>query len=578
MKKFIAAAVLITIAGLGLRLFIALRLPTDEPDDGRLYARIATNVLDHRSYSIETEEPYSPTLIRVPGYPLFLAGVYSLFGHDNNRAVRVVQAVLDTITCWLIALLALAWAPVDWERNKRRRLLLIALAMAVCCPFPAIYVATILTETCTTLLATACALFASLALKSESRKKSAACCVMAGIAGGLATLFRPDSGLFVAAVGFTLALVGLSRVVRRRRSRVPAPDVPEGTPSQIFARTIVSGMMLTVGFALALAPWAIRNQRVIGVFQPIAPSQANMPGEFVPNGYIRWLRTWVDDVRYTELLEWPLDQDQIHIEKVPDYAFDSPEERERVAELLQQYNNPPSASPPPTVSVPDTKSQAPAIPPTQPASGQQSTSQTGSQTQPSVAATATDNQASDEADSQDDQPDEPDETQGPKPAVEMTPEVDAGFAELAAERIARHPVRYYFIVPLKRAAALWFDTHSQYYPFQGQLLPLSALDPDLHQQYWLPLFVCLTLLYTGLGFSGAWLLWRYKSSRAWLLMLALLIAPRLALLASMENPEPRYTVEFFAFVIAAGSLTMTGTIWSCVSKLARKRHSDSSPN
>lgn len=158
MKKFIAAAVLLTIAGLGFRLFIALCLPTDEPDDGRGYARIATNVLDHRSFSIETEEPYTPSFKRMPGYPLFIAGIYSLFGHDNNRAVRVVQAVLDTITCWLIALLAVAWAPAGWEQKKRRRLLIVALAMAVSCPFPAIYVATILTETCTTLLAAACAL------------------------------------------------------------------------------------------------------------------------------------------------------------------------------------------------------------------------------------------------------------------------------------------------------------------------------------------------------------------------------------------------------------------------------------
>jgi Dolichyl-phosphate-mannose-protein mannosyltransferase len=564
MKRFIAAAVLITIAGLGFRLFIALRLPTDEPDDGRLYARIATNVLDHRTYSIETEEPYPPTLIRVPGYPLFIAGVYLFFGRANNRAVRVAQAVLDTITCWLIALLALAWAPVGWERNKRRRLLLIALAMAVCCPFPAIYVATILTETCTTLLATACALFASLALKSESRKKSAASWVLAGIAGGLATLFRPDSGLFVAAVGFSLALVGLYRIVRWRRSKAPPPDVTGSTPGQILARTIVSGMMLTVGFALALAPWSIRNERVFGVFQPIAPAQANMPGEFVPNGYIRWLRTWVDDVKYTESLEWPLDQDQIHIEKVPDFAFDSAEERERVAGLLQQYNNPPSASPQQTVPAPDTKTQASAILPTQPAVDQPSTTKTGSQTQPSVASPpATDEQASDEVDSPDDRPDEPDEAEGPKPTVEMTPEVDAGFAELAAERIGRHPVRYYLIVPLKRAASLWFDTHSQYYPFQGQLLPLSELDTDLHQQYWLPLFMFLTLLYTALGFGGAWLVWRNKPSRAWLLMLALLIVPRLALLASMENPEPRYAVEFFAFVTAVGSVAMVN-IWDGV--------------
>ena len=170
MKRYIAAAVLLTIIGLGFRLFIALKWPSDEPDDGRLYARIAINILEHRSYSIETEEPYPPTFIRVPGYPLLLAGIYSLFGHENNRAVRVVQAVLDTITCWLIALLALAWAPHKTHRF-RRRLLLIALALAVFCPFPAIYVGTILTETCTILLATACALTGTLAIKTTNRAK-----------------------------------------------------------------------------------------------------------------------------------------------------------------------------------------------------------------------------------------------------------------------------------------------------------------------------------------------------------------------------------------------------------------------
>src|SRR6201995_2921227 len=105
-KKSLAVAVLLTLVALGFRLFIALRLPTDEPDDGRLYARIANNVLDHGVYSIATEEPYSPTYIRLPGYPLFLAAVYKTLGRDNNKAVRVIQAIVDTVTCWFIALLA----------------------------------------------------------------------------------------------------------------------------------------------------------------------------------------------------------------------------------------------------------------------------------------------------------------------------------------------------------------------------------------------------------------------------------------------------------------------------------------
>src|SRR5678815_3769849 len=95
-------ALLIVIA-LGFRLFIALRLPNDEPDDGRVYSQIARNMLEQHVYSIETQAPYTPTLIRLPGYPLFVAAIYAVFGHGNNTAVRVAQAMLDTITCALIA-------------------------------------------------------------------------------------------------------------------------------------------------------------------------------------------------------------------------------------------------------------------------------------------------------------------------------------------------------------------------------------------------------------------------------------------------------------------------------------------
>ena len=112
------------------------------------------------------------------------------------------------------------------------------------------------------------------------------------------------------------------------------------------------------------------------------------------------------------------------------------------------------------------------------------------------------------------------------------------------------------ILPLKRAATLWFDTHSQYYPFNGELLPLDDLDYDIHQQYWLPLFTALTWIYTLLGVVGVWVLWRSRdrNARRWLLLAALLIFLRLGFFATLENPEPRYTVEFFPFLcILAGA-------------------------
>jgi hypothetical protein len=284
-----------------------------------------------------------------------------------------------------------------------------------------------------------------------------------------------------------------------------------------------------------------------------------MPGEFVPTGYTRWLRTWVDDVKYTESMEFPLDVGQLHIEKAPDYAFDSPEEREQVAALLERYNNPAGGAAAQTqqqpAPAPDPKSQEP---------------NPGSKEQSEAASGSPDAEAPEEVESndEDEEEPEPDAEEASQPG-EMTPEIDAGFAEIARARIARHPLRYYLIVPLKRASSLWFDTHSQYYPFQGELLPLSALDADIHQQYWLPVFAFLTLFYTVLGLGGGWLLWREKRTRRWLLFLVLLIIPRLAFLSSLENPEPRYAVEFFVFVIAAGSLSFIDLIWDRLRKLSR---------
>ena len=538
MRRYIAIAFVLTFAGLGFRLYLALRLPNDAPDDGRLYARIAVNVLEHRGYSIDKEEPYSPTYIRVPGYPVFLAGVYALFGKDNNRAVRVAQAMIDTCTCWLIALLAVAWAPSSWSQEKRRRLKLIALGAAVCCPFPAIYVATILTETWTTFLATACALAASRAMKAASFANSAGLWALAGGSGGLATLCRPDSGLFVAAVGFALVIVAVYRVTRRPADQSSIADSLGYGSARVLKRAFAYGVLLTAGFCLALAPWAIRNARVFGVFQPIAPAEANMPGEFVPRGYMRWLKTWVDDVKYTETMEWSLDNDPIHVEQIPNSAFDSQDERERVARLLDRYNNADSQSQSPSPSETDVKkSEVPA--------GADSV----------VDPPDKDEDSGDEADSKDEtESDEPNQQE--QVAVEMTPDIDAGFAEIASERIARRPLRYYLTMPLRRAASLWFDTHSQYYPFSGELFPLSSLDREAHQQYWLPAFMILTLAYTFLGVAGVVLMWMDKGSRRWVLLLALLIIPRFAFLAGMENPEPRYVVEFFALVIAVAGLAI----------------------
>jgi hypothetical protein len=553
----ISVYALLLMAAFSFRVAVARLLPNDAPDDGRLYAQIARNVLEQRVYSAESETPYAPTLIRLPGYPLFLAGVYSIFGHGDNTAVRVVQALIDTATGALIALVAFFWEP---DEKLKRRSSITAFALAALCPFTTIYVATILTETPTMFLAVAMCLTATLAFRAATQKKALIWWVATGLLAGIAVLFRPDSGLFALAIGLTLVVGMLVRSSDIQLSKKREEALYR------TARTAYLGAVFSLAFCLVLVPWTLRNRRVFHLFQPLAPAHAEMPGEFVPRGYLTWLRTWIDDGRYIGPVLWSLDDKPITPAEIPARAFDSAEEKQRVSALLEKYNHPREEQ---NIFV-EPNSHASPTPENRPNNNQETEtrknadeSSSPDQSDQVDNGNANDNGGDeDKADSSDEE-DQADENapadQTSDQAVEMTPDIDAGFAQIARERIARHPFRYYVVMPAKRAVSLWLDTHSQYYPFEGELLPLSDLDYDIHQQYWLPLFAGLTLVYSLLGILGAWVLWRTRSvaGRQWVLLAALMIFLRLGFFATLENPEPRYVVEVFPFLSILGGIALS---------------------
>lgn len=545
-RRGIFVYLLLIAIAFSFRVAVARFLATDAPDHGRVYSQIALNLLERSVYSHETEAPYTPTLIRLPGYPLLIAGVYSLFGHNDNSAVRTVQALIDTATCGLIALVAFQWEP---DKKRKRASSIAALALAAVCPFTTIYVATILTETPTMFLAVACVLTATLALKARNQKLTLWLWLATGLLAGMAVLFRPDSGLIALAIGITLVVATLGR----------AGDLKLSTRREELlyrtARTSYLGAVFTLAFCAVLVPWAIRNYRVFNIFEPLAPAHAEMPGEFVPRGYLTWVRTWLDDSRYIGPVLWSLDSAPIKLADIPDRAFDSADEKRKVGELLERYNHG-NEEPALFTDQPGVLSREAQPKPTE--------ENESDNNEPGKARTGESDQ-SDEASGNDeslkeDGDEEGDENvtadQASDQVVEMTPEIDMGFAQLAVERIARHPLRYYLLLPLKRAHSLWFNTHSEYYPFEGELLPLDDLDYDIQQQYWLPLFAFLALAYSLLGIAGGWLLWQTGAfdTRLWVLLTALIIFVRLGFFATLENPEPRYVVEIFPFLSILGGI------------------------
>ncbi|HEY2846419.1 MAG TPA: hypothetical protein VGI80_01295, partial [Pyrinomonadaceae bacterium] len=130
----VVALILLTLTS---RICVAYFLASDEAGDGVVYARLATNLLDHGVYSSDEKAPFTPTFFRMPGYPIFIAGVYDVFGEGNNTAVRITQAVLDTATCIFAAMIAFLWT----TGRRRRRAAFWAYMLASICPFIVIYAA-----------------------------------------------------------------------------------------------------------------------------------------------------------------------------------------------------------------------------------------------------------------------------------------------------------------------------------------------------------------------------------------------------------------------------------------------------
>ena len=298
---------LAALVGLGLCLFFIWRFPA-EPDDTALYEELARNWADHHVYGLFFNKQLMPVDLRVPGYPAFLVAVYALFGR-KRLAVMLAQAVLDLGTCFLTAALAARLAPPP----QRRRVAIAAMWLAATCPFLANYSAAVLAEVLATFLTTA-----ALLVLTRADHHSRAQWFLAALLVGLGTLVRPETPLLLAAAALVLVL----------RWRRPA-DWP---------KLLRTGALMAVGLLLPLLPWAARNWCSLHRVQFLAPFYAELPGEVAPRGFTAWTKTWLVRFRDVYLGPWKLGDEPIHVDDLPASAFDSAEERARVAALLEQYN------------------------------------------------------------------------------------------------------------------------------------------------------------------------------------------------------------------------------------------------
>jgi 4-amino-4-deoxy-L-arabinose transferase-like glycosyltransferase len=307
------------VAGLALRLWFVVHM-TRVVGDSLVYGDIAKTWLQHGIYGMSSDDPGGArrTLIRLPGYPMFLAACFKLFGMENYNAVLHVQVAIDLVTCWLASALA--------GRLFGARAQLAVLWIAALCPFTANYTSTALTETL--VLATIALAFYGFARWQDAGLGYNRWLWMVAAALSYSILLRPEQGLLSASVLPAM----LWRTLTKARSRG-------------LIRRALPVVVAALCTALPFVPWTARNAHYFHVFQPLAPRSANDPGEPILSGYGHWYRAWAIDFDATFEFCWPMDGEPIDFAKLPERAFDAKtpaeaaELRKRTAALIADYND-----------------------------------------------------------------------------------------------------------------------------------------------------------------------------------------------------------------------------------------------
>jgi len=227
-KKLILLAIL--LVSLCIRLFYVLHLPQIEVEsDPKGYDEIALSLVERGEFS---EWRLNQRIARPPGYPLLLAGIYSLFGH-SYLAVRVWHSLFGTLTVLFVYLICVRFL-------KLERIAFLAAALVGLHPALIGYTGILYTETVFAFFLVICIYFLQRTISEEKLSHF----LFSGSFLGLAALTSSRIIYFP----FLFLIISLLFLETKKR-------------------VILKRWLIMVFFMLlTIAPWTIRNYLVTGKF------------------------------------------------------------------------------------------------------------------------------------------------------------------------------------------------------------------------------------------------------------------------------------------------------------------------
>jgi len=214
-------------------------------DDAAEYIRLAKTIVETGTFSISPDYVGAPEIIRTPGYPLFVAAIYAVFGY-NNLWVVLTQIFLSTITVFIVFKIA--------EKLTDIRIALLAALLLALDALSFGYTTIIMTETVFTLVLLLI-FYAGIKYIETSGKNIYALAM--GFLTAFATQIRPVNYFLFAVLLIFFIVYGL---IKRWKA----------------VKIVTSSLLILIPTVVIVGGWQYRNYRLTGYSGFSAIANINM--------------------------------------------------------------------------------------------------------------------------------------------------------------------------------------------------------------------------------------------------------------------------------------------------------------